>query len=74
MLRGLTGSEQTAIAYVDVDTDFGSEYVKQFPDVDKVPVAYNRQTGELLRLGFHTDYGTEVLKENIAKIAEETKY
>lgn len=74
MLRGLTGSEQTAIAYVDVDTDFGSEYVKQFPNVDKVPVAYNRQTGELLRLGYHTDYGTEILKENIAKIAEETKY
>lgn len=74
MLRGLTGSEQTAIVYVDVDTKFGQEYVKQFPDVDKVPVAYNRQSGELIRLGFHTDSGTEILKENIAKIAEETKY
>lgn len=74
VLRGLTGREQTAIVYVDVDTDFGSEYVKQYPEVEKVPVAYNRQSGELLRLGFHTDYGTEVIKENIAKIAEETKY
>lgn len=73
-LQSLTGREQTAIVYVDVNSDFGAEYVKQFPDLDKVPTAYNRETGEMLRLGFHTDNGIEVLEENINKIANDTKY
>ena len=73
-LQSLTGREQTAIVYVDVTSDFGEEYVKQFPDIDKVPSAYNRETGEVLRLGFHTDNGIEVLEENINKIANDTKY
>mgnify|MGYP000942586064 FL=1 len=73
-LQSLTGREQTAIVYVDVTSDFGEEYVKQFPDIDKVPTAYNRETGEVLRLGFHTDNGIEVLEENINKIANDTKY
>lgn len=73
-LQSLTGREQTAIVYVDVTSDFGLEYIKQFPDIDKVPSAYNRETGEVLRLGFHTDYGIEVLEENINKIANDTKY
>lgn len=73
-LQSLTGREQTAIVYVDVNSDFGAEYVKQFPDIDKVPTAYNRETGEVLRLGFHTDNGIEVLEENINKIANDTKY
>ena len=73
-LQSLTGREQTAIVYVDVNGDFGAEYVKQFPDLDKVPTAYNRETGEMLRLGFHTDNGIEVLEENINKIANDTKY
>lgn len=73
-LQSLTGREQTAIVYVDVTSAFGEEYVKQFPDIDKVPTAYNRETGEVLRLGFHTDNGIEVLEENINKIANDTKY
>lgn len=73
-LQSLTGREQTAIVYVDVTSDFGEEYVKQFPDIDKVPSAYNRETGEVLRLGFHTDNGIEILEENINKIANDTKY
>ena len=73
-LQSLTGREQTAIVYVDVTSEFGEEYVKQFPDIDKVPSAYNRETGEVLRLGFHTDNGIEVLDENINKIANDTKY
>lgn len=73
-LQSLTGREQTAIVYVDVNSDFGAEYVKQFPDLDKVPTAYNRETGEMLRLGFHTDNGIEVLEENINIIANDTKY
>ena len=73
-LQSLTGREQTAIVYVDVTSDFGEEYVKQFPDIDKVPTAYNRETGEVLRLGFHTDNGIEILEENINKIANDTKY
>lgn len=73
-LQSLTGREQTAIVYVDVNSDFGAEYIKQFPDLDKVPTAYNRETGEMLRLGFHTDNGIEVLEENINKIANDTKY
>jgi hypothetical protein len=73
-LQSLTGREQTAIVYVDVNSDFGAEYVKQFPDLDKVPTAYNRETGEMLRLGFHTDNGIEALEENINKIANDTKY
>ena len=73
-LQSLTGREQTAIVYVDVTSAFGEEYVKQFPDIDRVPTAYNRETGEVLRLGFHTDNGIEVLEENINKIANDTKY
>lgn len=73
-LQSLTGREQTAIVYVDVTSDFGKEYVKHFPDIEKVPSAYNRETGEVLRLGFHTDNGIEVLEENINKIANDTKY
>ena len=73
-LQSLTGREQTAIVYVDVTSDFGGEYVKHFPDIDKVPTAYNRETGEVLRLGYHTDNGIEILDENINKIANDTKY
>ena len=72
-LQELSGKNQTAIVYVDVLTDFGREYVKHFPEIEKVPTAYNRVTGETLRLGFHTDNGTKVLKENIEKIAESAK-
>ena len=73
-LQSLTGRAQTAIVYVDVTSDFGGEYVKHFPDIDKVPTAYNRETGEVLRLGYHTDNGIEILDENINKIANDTKY
>lgn len=73
-LQSLTGRAQTAIVYVDVTSDFGGEYVKHFPDIDKVPTAYNRETGETLRLGYHTDNGVEILDENINKIANDTKY
>ena len=73
-LQSLTGREQTAIVYVDVTSAFGEEYVKHFPDIDKVPSAYNRETGEILRLGYHTDSGIEILDENINKIANDTKY
>lgn len=73
-LQSLTGRAQTAIVYVDVTSDFGGEYVKHFPDIDKVPSAYNRETGEVLRLGYHTDNGIEILDENINKIANDTKY
>lgn len=73
-LQSLTGRAQTAIVYVDVTSDFGGEYVKHFPDIDKVPTAYNRETGEMLRLGYHTDNGIEILDENINKIANDTKY
>lgn len=73
-LQSLTGREQTAIVYVDVTSDFGKEYVKHFPDIDKVPSVYNRETGEILRLGYHTDNGIEVLDENINKVANDTKY
>lgn len=73
-LQSLTGRAQTAIIYVDVTSDFGKEYVKHFPDIDKVPSVYNRETGEVLRLGYHTDNGIEILDENINKIANDTKY
>lgn len=73
-LQSLTGREQTAIVYVDVTSDFGKEYVKHFPDIDKVPSVYNRETGEILRLGYHTDNGVEILDENINKVANDTKY
>lgn len=73
-LQSLTGRAQTAIVYVDVTSDFGGEYVKHYPDIDKVPTAYNRETGETLRLGYHTDSGVEILDENINKIANDTKY
>ena len=73
-LQSLTGSAQTAIVYVDVTSGFGGEYVKHYPDIDKVPTAYNRETGEVLRLGYHTDSGIEILDENINKIANDTKY
>lgn len=73
-LQSLTGRAQSAIVYVDVTSAFGEEYVKHFPDIDKVPSVYNRETGEVLRLGYHTDYGIEVLEENINKIANDTKY
>jgi hypothetical protein len=73
-LQSLTGRAQTAIVYVDVTSDFGGEYVKHFPDIDKVPTAYNRETGEVLRLGYHTDNGIEILDKNINKIANDTKY
>ena len=73
-LQSLTGRAQTAIIYVDVTSDFGKEYVKHFPDIDKVPSVYNRETGEILRLGYHTDNGIEILDENINKIANDTKY
>ena len=53
---------------------FGEEYVKHFPDIDKVPSVYNRETGEILRLGYHTDSGIEILDENINKIADDTKH
>lgn len=73
-LQSLTGREQTAIVYVDVTSDFGREYIKHYPDIDKVPSVYNRETGEVLRLGYHTDSGVEILDENINKIANDTKY
>ena len=73
-LQSLTGRAQTAIVYVDVTSDFGKEYIKHFPDIEKVPSAYNRETGEVLRLGYHTDNGIEILDENINKIASDTKY
>lgn len=73
-LQSLTGRAQSAIVYVDVTSDFGKEYVKHFPDIDKVPSVYNRETGEVLRLGYHTDNGIEILDENINKIANDTKH
>lgn len=73
-LQSLTGRAQSAIVYVDVTSDFGKEYIKHFPDIDKVPSVYNRETGEVLRLGYHTDNGIEILDENINKIANDTKH
>ena len=73
-LQSLTGREQSAIVYVDVTSAFGEEYVKHYPDIDKVPSVYNRETGEILRLGYHTDSGIEILDENINKIADDTKH
>ena len=73
-LQSLTGRAQSAIVYVDVTSAFGEEYVKHYPDIDKVPSVYNRETGEILRLGYHTDSGIEILDENINKIADDTKH